>query len=731
MVNLRFETFKFCLFSVSIQFTNHPAMHSERTFNSSQGSKSDLSGASRRDVLKIGSLGLLAPSLLAGCWDSTSVNYEATIADARTAIIQALSDSNTPSISVALIDRERVIWSEAFGVINKSTKAAPTTDTLFSIGSCSKVIAAMAVMILVDRKMLSLDDPLVRYVPGFSMASADYTKVTVRMLISHASGFAGSDNRNQGTWGRPYPGYAAQVMETLSKSRLKHLPGEMSVYCNDGFTMVEPLIEAVTGKTYVQFVSDEILNPLGMTHSRFALEPFQQGSYAPGYVGDFELQQEFMNAYATGGLCSTPSDMARLAMMLLNAGQFQGRRILQPASVLEMARNQTVTETIRPVVMADGFGLGWDGVREGGLAEVGVTAWHKNGGTNIYGSELFVLPDEGLALFITGTSRTYGPIALAERIVLNALVEKGRIAAFPPPLTAPSTKSIAASDLQLAEMTGFYANYTGLARIESSGGVLVLSTYANGAWIYETSLQLRSDGSFSSDKDLLTSYRSVSAQGERYLIKRCAGAVVGQGLKHHQDEFPYMQKVNPGGALMPAWTSRVNLQALAVNYPADSPIMQEPMGVLLQAAPGELTGYVLNYNGQILNASTNSAAALMCLKIPYIYGRDLCDFVIVPQAGEEFVRLGSDMYRPLSNVPVLTTAATNTVTIGAESYAEWRHLTSSAMLSIQGSADWKLYDGNFRILATGTGIMSGLLAPADAYLVIFGEANTSVTTSLS
>ena len=223
----------------------------------------------RRDILRCGAVAgatALLPPLLAGCGDSPR-HYSATIADARAAITQALADTDTPAISVALIDRDRVIWAEAFGVIDRKSKATPTPDTLFCIGSCSKMLAAIATMMLVERGQLELDQPLLRYLPGFRMASPEYTQVTVRMLLNHSSGFPGADYRGIFRTS-PFSGYAEQVMQTLATAQLKHVPGEMSVYCNDGFTMIEPLIMAVTGKRYAQFVSDEILAPLACRASR-------------------------------------------------------------------------------------------------------------------------------------------------------------------------------------------------------------------------------------------------------------------------------------------------------------------------------------------------------------------------------------------------------------------------------------------------------------------------------
>ena len=310
----------------------------------------------RRDLLRLAGLsglGLAASSLLTGCGDDGAgflpPNYAATILDARIAIAQAMVESNTPSISVALCDGERIIWRETFGYIDQARSISPSLDTMYCIGSCSKVIAAIATMILVDRGLIELDAPLVHYVTDFRMQSPEYTKITVRMLLSHAPGFAGGDYRNVMTF-TPVLNYAAQVQQSLASQRLKHQPGEMAVYCNDGFTMIDPLVAAVTGQSYVRFVQDEILGPLGMHSSRFALTAFPAGAFAPAFREDgTPWPQECTNAYASGGLYTTPTDMTRLARMLINGGEFEGVRILSPAAVAEMGCDQTTTLTINPI----------------------------------------------------------------------------------------------------------------------------------------------------------------------------------------------------------------------------------------------------------------------------------------------------------------------------------------------------------------------------------------------
>ena len=695
----------------------------------------------RRDLLKLGALGLLVPTWLTGCGDSGSnsgnsgstPDYSATIADARIAIQNALSDSDTPSISVALVERDRIIWAEAFGIINKATTTAASTETLFCIGSCSKMLATLAVMMLSDRGLVRLDEPLVTYLPGFNMASPDYTRITVRMLLNHSSGFPGFDFRDA-IGMAPRTDYAAQVMQTLAKARLKHAPGEMSVYCNDGFTLVELLVQTVTGQTYPQFITQNILLPLGMTRSRFATEPFAPGSFAPGYDSDMQLPQEFPNIHGSGGLYSTPTEMASLARMLLNQGVFNGKQLLSTSAIAEMARNQTSTQPLQPVVVTDGYGLGWDGVHQDGLAAAGVTAWHKNGGTFVYGSDFFVLPDEGLALMITGTSTAYRPGRLAERILLQALVERGRLAALPLPLTATSIPAASESSaVPVAPMAGVYAAADGIYRLQTrASGTVAMSNYADGLWADDTVvLKMRDDGFYSSDAEPFVSYRPVLAQGRHYLTRRTPA-----GMGHYLRELPWLQKLDAKASLSVAWQNRLGRHWLIVNEPASSWLMQYVRPALTLSDVPDLPGYIVinadvkGKENQIADASTSDHVALMCLKIPVAFGRDLDDVVIIPRAGEEWARVGSGVFRPAASVAPLVAGA-SVLFIGTEGYAEWRSVAASAIaqtITLLGATAWKLYDSEFTLQASGDGSDRAQLPAHDrpCYLLVYGSPNAVI-----
>ena len=688
----------------------------------------------RREILRylgLGGLGLAAPSFLNGCgadgatgfWSPT---YAATILDARIAIAQAMADTQTPSISVALCDGERIIWRETFGYVDQAKSVPPDLDTLFCIGSCSKVIAAIATMILVDRGLVDLDAPLVRYVTDFRMASPDYQAITVRMLLSHASGFPGTDARNLFTF-TPVLDYAAQVQQNLASQRLKHQPGEMAVYCNDGFTMIELLVAAIAGQPYPRFVQDEILTPLGMSQSRFALTPFPAGRFAPAFREDgTPWPQECTNGYATGGLYTTPSDMTRLARMLINGGEFAAVRILSPAAVAEMGRDQTSTLTLNPLPNFR-WGLGWDGVAQPGLAVVGVTTWHKNGGSMLYGSDFFVAPEERLAVIITGTTTTYGSGTLAERILLNALAERGRIAQVPAPLPEVPQPEQAATDADLAAMVGFYAQYEALLRIEAEDDrTLTIRRYNDGVWDEDArDLKRRQDGTFSSDAQPLAAYWTFIAEGRRYL-----GVRNRRGLGHYLAAFPFGQGVEPAADLSPAWVARAGQRWLLVNESDQSIVLAlgAPPGATLETVAG-LPGYLLGFSG-IVDPAGSDTRARMFLKIPVNFGRDLNDVVMEIRYGEEWLRCGGFLFRPQASVPVLA-MGNNLVPIGAEGLAEWRKLpVTGARVTLSGTSAWKLYDADLALLASGKGDGNTGANPSGGYLLLYGAPDGVIRVSV-
>jgi CubicO group peptidase (beta-lactamase class C family) len=609
---------------------------------------------------------------------------------------KALESTETSSISMALISGKGLVWAQALGTMGDPAQTPVTPHTLYCIGSCSKLLATVTALQLADRGLVQLDAPVVHYLPAFSMRSPEYRDITVRMLINHQSGLPGTDYSN-GFTTLPFPGYSAQVLRTLAGSRLKHQPGEMSVYCNDGFTMVEQLVRAVTGMAYPDYVQRNILDPLGMGNSRYAVQLFPDGSFAPGRDPANNTFLECVNVFASGGLFTTPTDMARFAGLFLNRGRVDSTTLLSEQAIDAMARLQAVNEPLRPVPVGWGFGLGWDDVHQGAFAAKGIRAWRKNGGTLVYGSDFYVLPDHGLAFMITGTSTSYAPDSIAEQVLYAALREQDH--SIEPPRKITSVASSPASPWSVAANTfsGIYANYQSsykLAPLADPDAVQVYK-WQNDQWEDHAIWRRRSDGLFAGPDAPLTGFGLALAGDQRYLTLH---TVAGAGF--YAIDLAFAQELLPLGPIPKAWQPRIDKTWVVVNERYDSLALAGAGPALKLFTVPDLPGYIGVNAGpsatdnQLLVAEEPDAAR-MCLKIPYNMGRDLNDLLAETHNGQEHLRFGRMLFKPLDAFTELMPGASQQATINNHGHAVGFRTVQPARLELENALAAFVFDANF------------------------------------
>lgn len=598
---------------------------------------------SRRHCLRLATAGLVGP-LLQACGGSDSggggmapVSSEAsgseTVRWCREAIKAALSrsDSRTTAISVALLAADGVVWREAFGHADRERELLATPEMRVNIGSVSKMFATLAVMILRDRGKLGLEQPVVELLSSFSMLSPGFTRITVRHLLSHASGMPGTNYRNAFAFIR-IPDYAQDTMYALSQSHLKHEPGELAVYCNDGFTLLEPLVRELTGKDFTDFVQQEIFDPLGMGLTGYPvahLPNLPEGTFVHPYYEGKRQSQEMMPGYATGGAFSTPGDMMKFARLFLDQGTFQGRRIVSAEAIRQMGMDQGPHVRIaNPAAPSTTWGLGWDDVRQQGAAAADLQAWQKGGDTYFFSSRFFILPEPRLAMMISGNGFDYGALALAEGALMRAAQERGAIKSLPPAI-ASTVPPLASSSADISKLAGIYASESGPLRIVAeSDGSLALSLWSTaGRWESVQGIEKlreRSDGAWWSDKNSAACIRFQTVGGHSYLVSR---VLSGNGL--YWNGAVLGERLPPLDAPLPdAWRARLGSRWVCTN---ESP---ESMAKLLGPTIGhidelkELSGYILWNNRQLLRVVDDLTAG-MTIKVPGFAGRDLVELRMV------------------------------------------------------------------------------------------------------
>ncbi|NLP62643.1 serine hydrolase domain-containing protein [Paraburkholderia sacchari] len=632
-----------------------------------------LESASRRRFLGYTGAGMLAvalPGCGSGTANSSASTYANTRAWAESAVQQAINLGQTDgsAVSMALLKGNQIVWQKAFGSATSNTAA--TTLTRFNIGSVSKVVAALAAMILQDRGLLNLDTPIVQYLPSFKMLSPAYTQITTRHLLSHASGLPGFVCGHDASAFVPVPGDAELTMQAFANMHLKHLPGQMASYNNDGFTMIEPVVQAVSGQSYPDFVTQNILAPLGMTNSGFltSAQTSAGAEFAYPYINGAPTSQlEYYNTYASGGLNTTPGDMMNLAQMLIAGGVFQGQRIVSAAGVAQMGTDQTTTLPI-DLLPESRWGLGWDNVQLPALSAAGVTAWEKTGGSICFYTDFIVVPKAQLAVLVCGgrnfLNDAFYPGHIARGIALRALQEEGSIAALPASATAAQIPSQAPAP-NVAAMTGIYGNNTGPIQVSvnPADGSLTLATLDSTVTPYTwapinegvTSYRYREDGWWWSSTSGVPSYRFEVVPGEDsngnsttfcYLMTRAASG----------DVSVLAQQLPRAPALDAVWQQRVGTQWTISNESTDSTLWKVAPNVMeaptVIGSLNELSGYVLLtgggpilQNGQLLLPVPNdSARARMAVNM----FRDLNEVAFGTVNGIPTMTVGSRTFTPAS-----------------------------------------------------------------------------------
>ena len=509
----------------------------------------------------------------------------------------------------------------------------------------------------------------------------------------------------------------------------KTTPGAMSVYCNDCYTLAEIVIQRVAGRPYTEHVTDAVLVPLGMTHTRFPTDYFPAGSYAPVLTPDGALPQEFLSLPGSGSVYSTPSDMAHLATMLMAGGTYGGKRILSAASIAEMGRDQIVS-TLDPVKDNEyRYGLGWDSVREPGLAAVGVGAWVKGGDSTDYHAGFTVAPKAKLAAVvqIAGvTASSAQAQTLGQTLILRALVERGDLGAMPRATSAKGLPARMPTAAQLRAIEGIYLAGGGAYRLEANTkGALTFARFLGDDWTPSpASFTLRSDGRFWDTKTGTKAFAIATGWGRRYLVLR---QVAGYG--HYQTDTVLGERLSPGPALTAAWKARLGTTYVFTTEVASSTGWQAP-GMSLREIPG-LEGYLyaaVAGNPVPVDPATSDTMGAMTVVIPAMQGRDLNDVEIVTRDGQEWVLMGSTLRRPLDRAPSAGKGST-AVGIADGAVAEWVKIAQTGSVTTTGADAWKTFDADLAQTGEGTGDASGLHLDG-GFLVVFGDSGSDVRVAI-
>lgn len=246
----------------------------------------------------------------------------------------------TPCVTMAVMKENCLVYSfvEGYSSIGDENAIAIDYKTLLNIGSVTKPVTASLIVKLMEKGMLTLDDPVKKYIPEYK-----FNNVTLYHLMTHTAGYDDAVNLSL-----EWPKSSSELKEYFRKiyaiDYLKYDPGTVDVYCTQGYTILMDVIERVTGKSLEEFARNELFEPLGMINTTFELNLLKTNNYAMPWKKINEHMFDYLKfTPPTGdsGLYSTAFDMIKFANLFLNDGIFEGKRIFSKASINMMLREST------------------------------------------------------------------------------------------------------------------------------------------------------------------------------------------------------------------------------------------------------------------------------------------------------------------------------------------------------------------------------------------------------
>ena len=305
-----------------------------------------------------------------------------------------MRQQSVPGLAIGVVVGNKVVYAKGFGLKNLDRKDDPiTTDSLFHMASITKLFVGTSVMQLVEQGKISLDSPVVQYVPYFRMRDERYKDITVRQMLTHTSGMPDVEDYE---WDKPQydDGALERYVRSLSNLSLLSAPGAKFAYSNMAYEILGNLISKVSGETFDDFVQRHTLTPLAMKNSTLLLKQANARLLTTGHVLNSTDGPVVSKVFPynrshspSSNLHSNVVDMLRWAMANMNRGELDGKRILKASTYDIMWR------PVRDDTDEGSIGISWFVGKRRGF----VTVSHSGGDTG-FATHLMMIPEKQMAV---------------------------------------------------------------------------------------------------------------------------------------------------------------------------------------------------------------------------------------------------------------------------------------------------------------------------------------------
>lgn len=331
---------------------------------------------------------------------STTAQQPAFITDSLPIYMQReMAAWNLPGAAVAVVKDGKVVVSQGYGVKEQGKPDKVDEETLFQIASCSKAFTATAIAMLHVEKKLSLDDSVVKFIPGFRLYETYTTNnCTVRDLLTHRIGL----QTFQGdfvNWGSNLT--RTEVVAQMGKCKPVFGFRAAYGYCNMGYAAAGEVILAASGITWDKFVHDKFFVPLKMNRSSTTYEELlaDKNKCSPHtwWQGKSVTvpYDNINNLGPAGSINSCVKDLANWLLCQLDSGRFDGSRVIPFAALAETRKAQISLPARTKGSHLSAYALGWQTMDYSGVQPY----WH-NGGTSGFVTTVCFVPELNLGIVV-------------------------------------------------------------------------------------------------------------------------------------------------------------------------------------------------------------------------------------------------------------------------------------------------------------------------------------------
>ena len=239
-------------------------------------------------------------------------------------VAQEMKNYDVPGVGLAIVENGKIVYAHGYGVRDVATGRKVDGNTQFAVGSVTKSFTALGIMRLVDKGLVRLDTPVIKYLPELRLKTPEATRtVTVRNLLTHTSGLSRDDT------GLLDPNFTvARVIASAARTPLVGKPGKVYVYSNVNAILAGEIIHRLSGQSWEAFTRSEILKPLGMSKTNFTQAAMKgTGNFATPHALDVLSGLKATPFYALGGraaagaINASPAEMARYLQFQLGNGK--------------------------------------------------------------------------------------------------------------------------------------------------------------------------------------------------------------------------------------------------------------------------------------------------------------------------------------------------------------------------------------------------------------------------